>query len=142
VTWADAPDGVTAPVQYGPRAAAVAAYLWHGQFLSRSRAGLAMADPFGCSPSPGAIASMIRRIAGAVAPSVAAARDALAAAPVAHIASRLGRAFRAAGSAACGSTDRDAEGLEKVLAGVSIRHEDVRGEGERQSSGLPVSRGA
>jgi hypothetical protein len=58
------------------------------------------------------------------------------------IASRLGRAFRAAGSAACGSTDRDAEGLEKVLAGVSIRHEDVRGDGERQSSGLPVSRGA
>jgi len=33
VTWADAPDGVTAPVQYGPRAAAIAAYLWHGQFL-------------------------------------------------------------------------------------------------------------
>ena len=37
VTWADAPDGVTAPVQYGPRAAAIAAYLWHGQFLSRDR---------------------------------------------------------------------------------------------------------
>ena len=84
VTWADAPDGVTAPVQYGPRAAAVAAYLWHGQFLSRGRAGQAMADLFGCSPSPGAIASMSRRIAGAVAPSVAAVRDALAAAPVAH----------------------------------------------------------
>jgi transposase len=72
---------VTAPVQYGP---AVAAYLWHGQFLSRSRAGQAMADLFGCSPSPGAIASMIRRIAGAVALSVAAAGDALAGAPVAH----------------------------------------------------------
>jgi len=58
------------------------------------------------------------------------------------IASRLGRAFRAAGSAACGWTDRDAEALEKVLAGVSIRHEDVRGDGEGQSFGLPVSRGA
>jgi hypothetical protein len=46
---------------------------------------------------------------------------------------------KCSGSAACGSTDRDAEGLEKVLAGVSIRHEDVRGDGERQSSGLPVS---
>jgi transposase len=29
-----APDGVNAPVQYGPRAAAMATYLWHGQFLS------------------------------------------------------------------------------------------------------------
>jgi transposase len=36
VTWADAPEGVTAPVQYGPRAAAIGAYLWHGQFLSRT----------------------------------------------------------------------------------------------------------
>ena len=33
-TKAEAPDGVTAPVQYGPRAAAIGAYLWHGQFLS------------------------------------------------------------------------------------------------------------
>lgn len=37
VTWAGAPDGVTAPVQYEPRAAAIAAYLWHVQFLSRDR---------------------------------------------------------------------------------------------------------
>ena len=37
-TKAAAPDGVTAPVQYGPRAAAIGAYLWHGQFLSRDRA--------------------------------------------------------------------------------------------------------
>ena len=28
-TRADAPDGVTAPVQYGPRAAALGTYLWH-----------------------------------------------------------------------------------------------------------------
>jgi transposase len=49
VTWADAPEGVTAPVQYGPRAAAVGAYLWHGQFLSRDRACQAMADLFGCA---------------------------------------------------------------------------------------------
>ena len=34
-TEAEAPDGVTAPVQYGQRAAAIGAYLWHGQFLSR-----------------------------------------------------------------------------------------------------------
>ena len=30
-TKADAPDGVTAPVQYGPRAAALGTYLWHRQ---------------------------------------------------------------------------------------------------------------
>ena len=84
VTWAGAPAGVTAPVQYGPRAAAVAAYLWHGQFLSRNRVGQAMADLFGCAPSPGALASMTRKIADAVAPAVEAVRDALAGAGVAH----------------------------------------------------------
>jgi transposase len=56
VTWADPPEGVTAQVQYGPRAAAIGAYLWHGQFLSRDRACAAMADLFGCAPSPGALA--------------------------------------------------------------------------------------
>jgi transposase len=49
VTWADAPVGVSAPVQYGPRAAAIGAYLWHGQFMSRDRACQAMADLFGCA---------------------------------------------------------------------------------------------
>jgi transposase len=37
VTAGAAPAGVSAPVQYGPRISAVAAYLWHGQFLSRGR---------------------------------------------------------------------------------------------------------
>lgn len=59
-TKADAPQGVTAPTQYGARAAAMAAYLWHGQFLSRDRAAAALADMFGCAPSPGAIAQMNR----------------------------------------------------------------------------------
>jgi transposase len=84
VTWADAPDGVAAPVQYGPRAAAVAAYLWHGQFLSRNRACQAMADLFGCAPSPGAVASMTRKIAAAVAPALDVIRGALAGAGAAH----------------------------------------------------------
>jgi transposase len=84
VTWGEAPGGVTAPVQYGPRAAAIAAYLWHGQFLSRGRACQAMADLFGCAPSPGAVASMTRKIAGAVAPAAEAVRCALAGAGVAH----------------------------------------------------------
>ena len=75
---------MTAPVQYGPRAAAVGAYLWHGQFLSRDRACQAMADLFGCAPSPGALAAMTRRIAAAVAPALEASSGALAGAGVAH----------------------------------------------------------
>jgi len=37
---------------------------------------------------------------------------------------------------ACGSTDCDTEGLERILAGVSNQYECARREGERQSSGL------
>ena len=43
-----------------------------------------MADLFGCAPSPGALASMTRKIAGAIAPALDAVRGALAAAGVAH----------------------------------------------------------
>jgi transposase len=84
VTWGEAPDGVTAPVQYGPRAAALGAYLWHGQFLSRDRARAAMADLFGCAPSPGALAAMTRKIAGLTGPALAVILKALLAAEVAH----------------------------------------------------------
>jgi transposase len=79
-----APDGVTAPVQYGPRVSAIGVYLWHGQFLSRDRACRALAELFGCAPSPGALASMARRAAGLVAPAVKAITAALAAAEVVH----------------------------------------------------------
>ncbi len=50
-TKGHAPDGVNAPVQYGPRAAALGTYLWHGQFLSRDRAAAALAEMFGVAPS-------------------------------------------------------------------------------------------
>ncbi len=60
LTWGEAPDGVNASVQYGPRTAPIAAYLWHGQFLPRNWACQPMADLFGCAPSPGALASMTR----------------------------------------------------------------------------------
>jgi transposase len=56
-TKAQAPDGVTAPVQYGPRLTGTGIYLWHGQFLSRDRACQALAEMFGCAPSPGALAA-------------------------------------------------------------------------------------
>jgi transposase len=83
-TRADAPQGVDAPVQYGPRVAALGAYLWHGQFLSRDRAGAALAEMFGCAPSPGALAAQARKIAGLISPALAVITRALAGADVAH----------------------------------------------------------
>jgi transposase len=43
-TKAQAPDGVAAPVQYGPRIMGAGVYLWHGQFLARDRACHALAE--------------------------------------------------------------------------------------------------
>jgi transposase len=83
-TKADAPQGVDAPVQYGPRVAALGAYLWHGQFLSWDRACAALAEMFGCAPSPGVLAAQARKIAGLVSPALAAIIEALAGADVAH----------------------------------------------------------
>jgi hypothetical protein len=75
---------VDAPVQYGPRVAALGTYLWHGQFLSRGRACAALAEMFGCAPSPGALAAQARKIAGLVSPAAAVIIEALAGADVAH----------------------------------------------------------
>lgn len=83
-TKADAPEGVNAPVQYGPRASALAVYLWHGQFLSRDRAAAALADMFGCAPSPGAIAAMAARIAGFISPAISVIVKGLLACEAAH----------------------------------------------------------
>jgi transposase len=79
-----APAGVSAPVQYGPRFAAMGVYLWHGQFLSRDRACRALADLFGCAPSPGALASMAGKAARLTAPALKAIVGALVRAEVAH----------------------------------------------------------
>ena len=84
VTWGRAPEGVAAPVQYGPRAAALGTYLWHGQFLSRDRACAALGEMFGCAPSPGALAAQARKIAGLISPAIIAIIEALAGAGVAH----------------------------------------------------------
>ncbi len=83
-TRAAAPQGVNAPVQYGPRASALATYLWHGQFLSRDRACAALGDMFGCAPSPAVIAAMAKRIAGLVAPALDAIINALLESGVVH----------------------------------------------------------
>ena len=84
VTAGAAPRGVTAPVQYGPRISAACAYLWHGQFLSRSRTCEAVSDLFGVPVSEGAVAGMVKRIAGKLGGTLDAIREVLIAAPVAH----------------------------------------------------------
>jgi transposase len=83
-TKAQAPDGVTAPVQYGPRIMGTGIYLWHGQFLSRDRACQALAALFGCAPSPGALAAAAKKTAGFLAPALAAIARHLIAAEVVH----------------------------------------------------------
>jgi transposase len=97
ITSGAAPDGVTAPVQYGPRLSAAAIYLWHGQFLSRGRTCEAISELFGVPVSAGAVAGMVNRIAGKLGGTLAAIRKALAAAGVAH-ADETG--FRVAGKLA------------------------------------------
>jgi transposase len=83
-TKAGAPDGVSAPVQYGPRIMGIGIYLWHGQFLSRDRACRALSEMFGCAPSPGALAAAARKTAGLVFPALKAVTEHLVRAEVVH----------------------------------------------------------
>lgn len=62
-TCAAAPEGVTAPVQYGPRITAIILYLYVGQFLSKKRTAQALAELFGTPVSEGTVATMTRRAA-------------------------------------------------------------------------------
>lgn len=57
------PDGITAPVQYGPRVQATAIYLSHYQLLPYERLSESMADLFSCSLSQGTLANIIKRAA-------------------------------------------------------------------------------
>ena len=55
ITTADAPAGVGAPVQFGPRILAVIVYLYMGQYLSRSRTAKAMSELFSTPVSEGTV---------------------------------------------------------------------------------------
>jgi transposase len=59
-----APQGAEAPVQYGPRIAAIIVYLYFGQFLSKERTAQALAELFGTPLSPGTVAAVTARAAG------------------------------------------------------------------------------
>jgi transposase len=66
VTKAPAPDGVNAPVQYGSRLAGIGVYLFHGQFLSKSRAVATLSDLFGVVVVAATLVAWTTRIAAQV----------------------------------------------------------------------------
>lgn len=78
-----APAGAEAPVQYGPRIAAVIVYLYIGQFLSRKRTAQALAELFGVPLSPGTVAGITARAAGKLDGFLEAVRGNIAASDVA-----------------------------------------------------------
>ena len=85
ITKAQAPAGVNAPVQYGSRLAGVGVYLFHGQFLSKSRTVAALSDLFGVVVAAATLVAWTTRIAAQVTgKSLVVIRDRIAAAPVAH----------------------------------------------------------
>jgi transposase len=66
VTKAPAPEGVNAPVRYGSRLAGIGVYLFHGQFLSKSRTVQALSDLFGVVVAAATLVAWTTRIAGQV----------------------------------------------------------------------------
>jgi len=84
VTTADAPDGVNAPVQYGPRIKAIMVYLYMGQYLSKHRTAVAMSELFATPVSDGTVSSATARAAKDLGGFAAAVSKKIAAADVAH----------------------------------------------------------
>jgi transposase len=82
-TRAAAPTEAEAPVQYGPRIAAVIIYLYAGQFLSRQRTAQALAELFGVPLSAGTVAGITARAAGRLGGFLERAREQIAASAVA-----------------------------------------------------------
>jgi transposase len=84
-TRAAFPDGVTAPVQYGPRIAAFVLYLLHDQLLPEKRLAMLMADLFGVTLVAATIARISRDCAKRYGGFVDAVRDLVAAAALKHL---------------------------------------------------------
>ena len=62
VTRAAFPAGVNAPVQYGPRVAATAAYLQNAHFLPEERLAELFQDVFGVAICAATLAGVVARI--------------------------------------------------------------------------------
>src|SRR6058998_622713 len=84
LTCAAGPAGVTAPVAYGPHAAAIAVYLCLGQHLPVERTAGLLAELFGTPMAAGTVAAWTSRAAAGLEPFTTAARAALAEAEVVH----------------------------------------------------------
>jgi transposase len=82
-TCGSAPEEVTAPVQYGPRIAAITLYLYIGQFLSKKRTAQALAELFGTPVGEGTVATMTKRAADRLEDFLNVLRDRIANAQVA-----------------------------------------------------------
>ena len=85
LTHAAGPAEVTAPVQYGRHAAAIAVYLCLGQHLPVARTAGLLAELFGTPMSTGTVAAWTSRAAAGLAPFTAAARAALTGAELVHL---------------------------------------------------------
>src|SRR3954468_23596320 len=84
LTCAAGPAGVSAPVSYGPHAAAIAVYLVLGQHLPVQRTAGLLAELFGTPMATGTVAAWTSRAAAGLEPFTAAARAALAEAELVH----------------------------------------------------------
>src|SRR6266704_6055529 len=73
-----APAGAEAPVQYGPRIAAIIIYLYIGQFLSEKRTAQALAELFGVPVSSGTVAGITARAAARLGGFLERAREEIA----------------------------------------------------------------
>src|SRR4051812_4758787 len=84
VTQAAGPAGVTAPVSYGPSAAAIAVYLCLGQHLPVARTAGLLGELFGTPMSVGTVAAWTSRAAAGLEPFTVAAGAALGEAELVH----------------------------------------------------------
>ena len=84
-TRAAFPEGVSAPVQYGPRIGAFVLYLLHYQLLPEKRLAMLMADLFGVTLVAATIARISRECATRYAGFADAVRNLVAAAGVKHL---------------------------------------------------------
>lgn len=79
------PSSVKAPVQYGARIRAVAAYLNHQHFIPEDRLSEVLLDLFGCQMTPGTIANTTKTLALIIEPVVIEIASEVKASPVKHL---------------------------------------------------------
>lgn len=79
------PETIKAPVQYGARIRAVAAYLHHQHFIPEDRLSEVLFDLFGCRITPGTIANITNTLAQIIEPVVAEIATEVKTAPIKHL---------------------------------------------------------